>query len=131
MSYIHIHTYIHTHIHVYTYSTIGDGGLSKKCGCSAWLMCPTALRWAIWRLSTRGMQPIIQSHVNPGTTVHSDQWAAYNNVATIPGIAGHQTVNHSVEFVAPNRTNTRHIESYWNRVKGNEGMPFSSTGQLP
>ena len=62
--------------------------------------------------------PIIQSHIHPGTTIHSDQWAAYNNVRTLPGIGGHRTVNHSVEFVAADGTHTQYIESYWNRVKG-------------
>ena len=42
----------------------------------------------------------------------------HNNVSTLPGIGGPQTVNHSVEFVAANGTHTQHIESYWNRVKG-------------
>ena len=61
--------------------------------------------------------PIIQAHIQPGTIIHSDQWAAYNSVSTLPGVAGHQTVNHSLEFVAPNGTHTQHIESYWNRLK--------------
>ena len=62
--------------------------------------------------------PIIQAHIRPGTVIHSDQWAAYSRVSTLPGVAGHQTVNHRLEFVAPNGTHTQHIESYWNRVKG-------------
>lgn len=27
--------------------------------------------------------PIIQAHMAPGTIIHSDQWAAYNNVQSI------------------------------------------------
>ena len=42
--------------------------------------------------------PIIQQHINPGTTVWSDMWAAYNGVAELPGVAAHQTVNHSIQF---------------------------------
>lgn len=45
--------------------------------------------------------PIIAAHVSPGTTVRSDQWAAYNNVSTIPGILRHETVNHSIHFLDP------------------------------
>ena len=62
--------------------------------------------------------PIIQAHTHPGTIIHSDQWAAYNSVNTLPGIAAHRTVNHSLEFVAADRTHTQNIESYWQRVKG-------------
>ena len=62
--------------------------------------------------------PIIQAHTHPGTIIHSDQWAAYNNVNTLPGIAAHRTVTHSFEFVAADGTHTQNIESYWQRVKG-------------
>ena len=62
--------------------------------------------------------PIIQQHVLPGTTIWSDQWAAYNNVGTLPGVAGHGVVNHSLHFVDPTTgVNTQTVESYWNRVK--------------
>ena len=62
--------------------------------------------------------PIIQAHVAPGTIVHSDQWAAYNQVATLPNVGGHSTVNHSVTFVDPTTgTHTQNVESYWNRAK--------------
>ena len=64
--------------------------------------------------------PIIAAHVAPGTEVHSDQWSAYNRVSSLPGIAGHSTVNHSLHFVDPvTDTHTQHIKSYWNRVKVN------------
>ena len=60
--------------------------------------------------------PIIQQHINPGTTVWSDMWAAYNGVAALPGVAAHQTVNHSIQFLNPvTGTHTNTIESYWNR----------------
>ena len=62
--------------------------------------------------------PIIQQHVLPGTTIWSDDWAAYNRVAAIPGVAGHGVVNHSLHFVDPvTGVNTQTVESYWNRVK--------------
>ena len=59
--------------------------------------------------------PIIAAHVAPGTEVHSDQWSAYNQVSSLPGVAGHSTVNHSLHFVDPvTGTHTQNIESYWN-----------------
>ena len=62
--------------------------------------------------------PIIQSHVQAGTTVNSDEWAAYNRISSIPGVATHGVVNHSLHFVDPaTGVHTQNIESYWNRVK--------------
>ena len=52
--------------------------------------------------------PIIQAHTHPGTIIHSDEWAAYNSVNTLPGIASHRTVNHSLEFVAADGTHAEY-----------------------
>jgi len=60
--------------------------------------------------------PIIQAHVRPGTVILSDKWAAYNRVATMPGISGHETVNHTYHFKDPvTGVHINTIESYWNR----------------
>ena len=77
--------------------------------------------------------PIIQQHVLPGTTIWSDQWAAYNNVSSLPGVAGHGVVNHSLHFVNPSTgVNTQTVESYWNRVKTKiKQMKGVSSAQLP
>ena len=59
---------------------------------------------------------IIQTHIRPGTVIWSDKWAAYNRLATaITGVAGHQTVNHSLHFKDPaTGVHTNTTESYWN-----------------
>ena len=60
--------------------------------------------------------PNIEKHINPGTIVWSNGWAAYNRVAVLPGVAGHQTVNHSIQFINPRTgVHTNAIESYWKR----------------
>ena len=61
--------------------------------------------------------PIIQQHVAPGTVVWSDEWAAYNHVASLPNVSNHDVVNHSVEFVSPSGVHIQNVESYWNRIK--------------
>jgi hypothetical protein len=45
--------------------------------------------------------PIIQRHVAPGSVIHSDQWCAYSQVAALPPVTAHHTVNHSINFVDP------------------------------
>ena len=61
--------------------------------------------------------PIIERIVRPGTTVHSDEWAAYKKIQEKLGL-DHQTVNHSVNFVDPQTgTHTQNIESYWAKTK--------------
>ena len=77
--------------------------------------------------------PIIQAHTAPGTTVHSDEWAAYRRVQSLGNIASHQTVNHSLHFVDPaTGVHTQHIESYWNRVKTKlKRMKGCHSHQLP
>ena len=68
--------------------------------------------------SAATLLPIIQAHINPGTIIHSDQWAAYQQVASLPNVSAYDTVNHSVEFVnSATGTHTQNVESYWNTSK--------------
>jgi hypothetical protein len=60
---------------------------------------------------------IIYNHVLPGTTIHSDCWAAYNHIQNLDRQYNHRTVNHSLTFVAPDGTHTNSIESTWNGAK--------------
>ena len=92
------------------YSIIMGGDQQPSSGSLALLTLPRLLQLSTWR--------IIQQHVLPGTTIWSDQWAAYNNVGSLPGIAEHGVVNHLLHFVdSATGVNTQTVESYWNRVK--------------
>ena len=51
------------------------------------------------RCDAATLLPTVQAHVAPGTIIHSDEWAAYNRVASLPNVASHSIVNHSVTFV--------------------------------
>ena len=50
--------------------------------------------------NTETLLPIIEKHVLPSSTVHSDKWRACNRVKQLPGLAD-GTVNHSVNFIHP------------------------------
>ena len=45
--------------------------------------------------------PIIQAHTLPGTTIHSDEWAAYRRVQQLGNVHTHAAVNHLLHFVDP------------------------------
>ena len=54
--------------------------------------------------------PIIQTHVAPGTEIHSDQWAANTHGAGLPIVSTHSVVNHTYHFVdSVTGTHTQHI----------------------
>jgi transposase-like protein len=61
--------------------------------------------------------PITLQWVNPGTTIMTDQWREYNGL--VDQGFGHQTVNHSINFVNPitGAHNTQNIESMWKSMK--------------
>ena len=60
----------------------------------------------------------MQAHSAPGTTFHSDEWAAYRRVGSLGNVAQHGEVNHSLHFVDPTTgVHTQTAESYWNRAK--------------
>ncbi|KAM7298107.1 hypothetical protein ISCGN_018734 [Ixodes scapularis] len=75
--------------------------------------------------------PLIQKHVAPGTTIMSDQWAAYNSLPAHQ--FNHLTINHSLYFVDPRTwANTQTIESQWRAFKRHHseggGNPHKTLG---
>lgn len=68
--------------------------------------------------SAATLLPVLQQHLRPGTTVWSDEWAAYQRVQQLSVVSQYDSVNHSINFVDPNTgVHTQNVESYWNRVK--------------
>ena len=62
--------------------------------------------------------PIIREFILPGTTILSDQWAAYDSISSDPNYYEHQTVNYSVNFVDPEtHAHTQNIENMWMCMK--------------
>lgn len=75
-------------------------------------VCPDNVR------SAEVLIPIIQKHVQEGTTIHTDYWRAYDCLDQYGYI--HKKVNHSDPdnpFVAQDGTHTQRIESQWRVVK--------------
>ena len=68
------------------------------------------------RRDSATLLPLIQRYILPGTTIWSNEWAAYNGLAALG--YPHQTVNHSQTYVnPPTGVHTNHIESQWNACK--------------
>lgn len=83
------------------------------------------------RRNAATLLPIIQRKVQPGSVVHTDEWAAYRRMQRALGLH-HRTVNHSVNFVDPvTGVHTQHAESNWSvakdkfkKMKGNTNPNF-------
>ena len=68
--------------------------------------------------SAATLLPLIQMHIEAGSTIHSDCWAAYNGIDSLPEAYSHLTVNHSQNFVDPiTRSHTQTVERMWREVK--------------
>lgn len=68
------------------------------------------------RRNAETLIPLIEKHVEPGSTIVSDCWGAYNNLDQRG--YNHLTVNHTYNFVDPiTFANTQTIESNWRPLK--------------
>ena len=69
------------------------------------------------RRDAQTLLPIITRHIAAGSTIWSDEWAAYSGLAGLNGYA-HSTVNNSQRFVDPvTGVHTNDIESRWRACK--------------
>ena len=67
------------------------------------------------------LHAVIQRHILPGTTIHSDGWRAYQAIPNIPNVVPpytHSVVLHNANFVDPvTGTHTQGIERLWRTMK--------------
>lgn len=69
--------------------------------------------------------PLIQKYVVTGSTIHSDQWPAYDRLSQLG--FNHLTLNNLKHFVDPNTgTCTNAIEADWSHVKKNARLHIYS-----
>ena len=69
------------------------------------------------RRNAATLLPIIQRRVQLGTTLHTDEWAAYRQLQGRLGLL-HRAVNHSLHFVDPaTGVHMQHAESNWCAAK--------------
>lgn len=59
--------------------------------------------------------PLIEQHIEKGTTIISDCWKGYINLSKYG--YDHKTVNHSKEFVNLEGFYTNKIEGHWRQMK--------------
>ena len=102
-------------------STTGGVVHSRKFGSLAWLTHHTSHHLDTWRLSTGEMQLhyyLLSRHTLLQGELYTEMSGLPIGVLGILGVAGHSTVNHSLNFVDPGTgTHTQNVESYWQRVK--------------
>ena len=70
--------------------------------------------------SASTLEAVIAAFIHPESTIYSDCWKGYSNLAAKHLCASHQTVNHSENYVNPvDGTCTNMIECKWNVLKQN------------
>ena len=70
----------------------------------------------VLRRDRQTLHNLIQAKVEPGTTLHSDEWPAYKGIDQLGYV--HETMNHSENFVdRESGAHTQLIESLWTTLK--------------
>ena len=57
------------------------------------------------------IKTVLDIWVHPDSNLKTDSWSAYYRATSDLNFNSHKTVNHSVEFVAPDGTNTQLVEN--------------------
>jgi transposase-like protein len=71
----------------------------------------------VQRRNAQTLLPIIQNVVRPGSTIHTDEWAAYNALGQSEQYFHHR-ITHKYNFVDPiSGVHTQHVESFNNKLK--------------
>jgi transposase-like protein len=86
------------------------GGICRESG--------KCFLFAVTDKTSLTLLPIISKCILPGSTIISDKWGAYNDIAKLPNNYRHLIVNHSEHFVDPiSGAHTQTIESNWRIAK--------------
>ncbi|KAH7935906.1 hypothetical protein HPB52_014959 [Rhipicephalus sanguineus] len=103
------------------------GGVSDKGPWIFGMLCVSTKELRLFEVDKRDaatLGPLIAKNVLPGTTVFSEEWAAYRSIPGLVNANGTplnldwHTVNHSVNFIDPaTGANTQRIESEWQKAK--------------
>ena len=75
--------------------------------------------------------PLIRQYVVPGTSVMSDQWAAYSTIKDTPKRYQHEAVNYSLHFINPETgAYTNSIESLWQKFEEGHKSRYGTESAL-
>ena len=99
-----------------THKSIRENTFFANGKIKIWQILMIIFNWVAEFMQKTSMQ-ILDVHVLPGTTIYSDMWASYNQIINLDRRYQHRTVNHSINFVAPDGTHTNSIESAWRLAK--------------
>lgn len=64
----------------------------------------------------RTLQDIIKKNVAPGTTIHADDWVAYDGLES-EGYDLHRVTKHNGHYVGPNGETVNAVENFWRHLK--------------
>lgn len=73
--------------------------------------------YIVERRNADTLLPIIRQNVQRGSLIWSDEWRAYSRIGQDDDGLLHETVNHSIQFIAGDGAHTQNIERNWSSLK--------------